>query len=686
MFLSAYREIAPRVSGQRAWNRVAEIAGFHRIQGSPGYRAAARHVASELEQSGLVAEVLSYPADSNASYWTARLFGEWDATEAELWLIQPGGERLLASFAEQKMSLIQRSCATAPGGVEGELVVLPEDPSAWTSLDLTGKFALVGNRGWAKAQALAVSERGPLGIVTDRMAELPPVRTRLDVPDALQYTSFWWTNERRRAFGFVVSPREGERLRALCAAADHDAGAARPRLRARVSAREYPGAIENVTCLIPGETAEEVLLVAHLCHPQPSANDNASGSGALIEVATVLGRLISEGRLPRPRRSIRLLWVAEYTSTYAYLATHEGDIGRIVAGLNLDMVGEHQDLCKSTLNIERPPRACASFAADLLARIAGEVAHEAHNLSGSASYGLFRWAVTPYSGGSDHDILADPTVGIPCPMLIQWPDRYYHTSQDTLDKVDPEMLRRVATMTATYAYFLARAGYGEAVWLANELAAGFASELHVAASDLDGAIADAERLPDSDQAARIGDAVARIDRRLVFLFERRLADVESIRRLVPQGMCEPFATVVAGLRSELLGVLTSEQCRLRSLARTFINSRHFCDLPLAARALSAADHEAAGLVPRRLFRGPLERRTFMASLSERAASEWEQFAADHPQGEATSSHAMYWADGERTLLAIADLVENETGKRDTQFLVRLFTLLSEQGLVALQRI
>ena len=70
---------------------------------------------------------------------------------------------------------------------------------------------------------------------------------------------------------------------------------------------------------IPGETQEEVLMTAHLCHPRSSVNDNASGAASAIEAMGVLQSLIDEGVLEKPRRTIRLLLIPEFTGTYAYL-------------------------------------------------------------------------------------------------------------------------------------------------------------------------------------------------------------------------------------------------------------------------------------------------------------------------------------------------------------------------------
>ena len=53
-------------------------------------------------------------------------------------------------------------------------------------------------------------------------------------------------------------------------------------------------------------------------------------------------------------------------------------------------------------------------------------------------------------------MFVDATVGIPSVMLNQSPDKFYHTSTDTADKIDPAQMAyatRVAVLTAlTYLY------------------------------------------------------------------------------------------------------------------------------------------------------------------------------------------------------------------------------------------
>jgi hypothetical protein len=55
--------------------------------------------------------------------------------------------------------------------------------------------------------------------------------------------------------------------------------------------------------------------------------------------------------------------------------------------------------------------------------------------------------------------------------MIVWPDQWYHTSGDTPDKSDPTQLKRIVTMCAAAAEFLANAGPAEAVRMMAEISA-----------------------------------------------------------------------------------------------------------------------------------------------------------------------------------------------------------------------
>ena len=73
--------------GEMAHRHVTAISGFHRIQASPGYRAAAQYVAEQLSEAGLQVNVLGYPADGITRFWTTPSFLEWSCDAATLHLL-----------------------------------------------------------------------------------------------------------------------------------------------------------------------------------------------------------------------------------------------------------------------------------------------------------------------------------------------------------------------------------------------------------------------------------------------------------------------------------------------------------------------------------------------------------------------------------------------------------------------
>jgi ribosomal protein L13E len=60
---SIIEPIQAELSGERALDLVAAITRCHRIQASPGFRAAAEFAVRELERAGLEVELLSFPRE-----------------------------------------------------------------------------------------------------------------------------------------------------------------------------------------------------------------------------------------------------------------------------------------------------------------------------------------------------------------------------------------------------------------------------------------------------------------------------------------------------------------------------------------------------------------------------------------------------------------------------------------------
>ena len=667
-------------SGEAAWQTVSDLCRFHRIQASPGHRLAAQLLQQRLIRDGLEAEILSYPADEGTRFWAWSSFQEWDCTDATLHLVAPEEQaRELANFRASPISLIQRSM---PFEGEAEVVLLEdgEEEGDYEGLDIAGK--VVVSRGeLSRVWELAIKERGAAGILFDGMRPVIPVRPEGDLADIRQYTSFWWQPGDAQGFGFVLTPRQGQALRRLLRegkSTDSGGAGQTVRVRARVDSRLYDGRLEVLQATIAGQTDDEIVVVAHLCHPRPSANDNASGAAAALEAARTLQALIASGDLPRPMRTIRFLWLPEMSGTFAYLAGREAELDRLVAGLNLDMVGEDQDQTGSSWLIERPPDAAASFAPELLARLRDELpalrdaADVSPSHTGIGGYPLYRQAEVPFSGGSDHYILSDPSIGVPTPMLIQWPDRFYHTSADTPDRTDPRSLARAGSLAALYAYWLATAGAEEAIWLGYEMIARFKARLVETAQ---AAVTTALAL---DGAEALAQAVSDLDRKAAYLWDRHKVALGTLERLAPV-QC-PLADLLAEAERSSTHELAWAKGAIDLHAAT-LGLEELPDLP--AQPLSAEEKEAAALIPVRQMRGPIPLRDHLRRLDGEEREAWRHLLKARKDGAhyTLTTLALYWVDGARSVLEIADLVELEAGQRDVELLVSYFRLLQKLGFV-----
>jgi hypothetical protein len=369
----------------------------------------------------------------------------------------------------------------------------------------------------------------------------------------------------------------------------------------------------------------------------------------------------------------------EMTGTFAYLSEHEPELDQLIAGINLDMVGEDQYQTGSSWLLERPPDAAASFAPDLLARLRDELLRMqgmtdvSPSHTGMGEYPLFRLAEVGFSGGSDHFVLSDPTVGVPTPMLIQWPDRYYHTAADTPNRTDPNSLARAGTLAAAYAYWLATADVQAATWLGYQMAARFKTQLVDTAQDT---VTRAMALDDAQDLVRV---IGELDQRLAYLLDRYKASLFSLTSLAP------LECLIAALQAD------GERAAQRELswASGAVDLRAAAfgleplpDLP--APSLSAEERQAGALVPVRKTRGPVPFEECLRRLDKEDRESWRQLlkARKGRAHHTLTALALYWADGDRSILEIADLIELETGTRDLEMLLSYFHLLEKLDLIS----
>lgn len=615
MFERWLDRLRPLVSGERALEAVRSVSRFHRIQSTPGYDAAADWLLGELRASGIETQVERATADGRTRYLGCPLQEGWDCERAVATLHGARGVEPLADFAAHPLSLVQRSDA-ARGRFPIVAVEGGAAASDYEGIDVRGRVVLT--RGPVqRVHELAVVARGAAGLLCDGRRLVPPVRTEEHDRDSLAYTSYWWLGSEPRGWGFVASPARGAELRARLAAGEA------LELEVDIAARRFPTVAPLVTAALPGSIPGEVLVTAHLCHPRPGANDNGSGVAAALETARALAALERAGGLSTPRRTIRFLWMPEFTGTYAWLAGGAERSAHTVAAINLDMVGESQADCGSVQLLERAPHFAGSFAEELVARIRHAAQDWVEGFSGPGHYSLVRAAEVPYSGGSDHTVWSDPAIGVPCPLLIQWPDRYYHSDLDTPDRCDPASLAHAARIAATYAAFVACAGPDDVRALVGAVGRGARRRL-LAALDAGDPVraARAERLRGEMALASLG----------------RLAEGAG------DGMAAVLAEALPPAVDELEG---------------FFEAEIQPGLPAAARSEVPRD----GRVPVRLQRSPLvPMRTLQPGADTSPPASREALLAldaAMPGGSAAVDVAWFACDGRRTVGEIAALLRDE---------------------------
>jgi hypothetical protein len=666
MFKQVYDKLEKEISGEIAYNYVAEISRHHRIQASPGLRSAVNYAVDTLRKNGLDAEVQSHPANGKDYAWSSLMFKEWNCDDATLKLIEPEeNSQFLARWSESKLSLIQRSYHTHEKGFEAEVVHVGkgEEDEDYEDLDVKGKMVLCDGD-VSRVHELAVERRGAAGLIYYGTWIRPPVLPEGELDDALKYTSFWWTGQEKPGLGFVLTPRKGRWLRDLLKEK-------KVKVRAQIDSELYEGTLDNAVATIKGETDEQVIVIAHICHPQPSCNDNASGSAAAMEAARSLQKLIDEEILEKPKRTIKFTLVPEMSGSYTHLNANEKEITKMIAAINLDMVGENQSKTASCFIIERTPESTPSFVNSLIETIFKEIKGEVQNLGGSGNYASFRHTITPFSGGSDHYIYSDPTVNVPCPMIIQWPDKYWHTSYDTMDKVDPEMLRKAALLTATYAYTIANAGEETALWLTSET---YNNEKQYLLERLQKKISEV-----MNNRENITENLSLLDKQVNYWVERAGKAILSVKTLAPDSnvLDETIELFIQDLEKSVMSQLEIEKRVLENLVVSLSRQIE----PGMVKPEEEMKEEANRMVPERVYRGPVSTRNWLNKMSQEDKEAFRKFGKKFEDERTTGTLGLYWTDGKRSVKEINEMVELEAGRSNLEYLLGYYRFLEKMELV-----
>ncbi|MGH9381820.1 MAG: DUF4910 domain-containing protein [Thermoanaerobaculia bacterium] len=177
-----------------------------------------------------------------------------------------------------------------------------------------------------------------------------------------------------------------------------------------------PGSLTYGEAVLPGESAEEVLLSCHCCHPS-LANDNLSGLVVMTELARHLAALESR------RYTYRFLFIPGTIGSITWLALNAEAVGRVRHGLVAANLGH------GPFHYKRSRRGDAEI--DRAVEHVLAAAGEEHAIEDFVPFGY------------DERQYCSPGFDLPVGSMTRTPwGRYpeYHTSADNLEFVRPEAL------------------------------------------------------------------------------------------------------------------------------------------------------------------------------------------------------------------------------------------------------
>jgi len=435
--------IINEVSGERVQHSVLQMEPYQRVRPPSEYKG---HF---LETDVMVRLAKEYGFENV----TVESFADgqaWQPTQGELWMTSPKSVKLY-DIHDLALSL---ASLNSNGEVSGELVDIGAGTAAdFASKDLTGKFVLsaesVSGLGQIYSQAIA---KGAVGVVG--LSQLG-IQRALEYPDAVVSTTVNATKEGTAAWN--VTPRVARELQGLLARGD------KITLRSIVKSTQVPTRSEVVHAEILGDgsTTQEVAIGGHLYEGviKQGANDDNSGCALTLEIGRAYIKLIKEGKLPRPKRTINFQWLAEISGTNYWLNAHPDKKARLIGDLNFDMESLRVSASRSYWVLQRTPDTFPSYLNDIaqsMMEYVADISRERVRFRANGylpsqpvesvrgSRDAFYIKIDKHYGASDHATYMQN--GIPAVMFITWPDMNYHSSEDTPDKLDTTQSKRAAAV------------------------------------------------------------------------------------------------------------------------------------------------------------------------------------------------------------------------------------------------
>lgn len=404
LLINSDKQIINKINVDRIYQHIEHLSAVPRIAGTDAEYQAVQYIKKQLESYGYKTEIQEFT-----------YVGYSDPLTVNLSVEGYSGELKPRSFSY-----------TIDGNVTGELIYAGlGTKSELENIDLSGKIALI-QRGSINFQekVLNAAEKGALAVIIYNNVEGAVNGTLGGAHDnyvpAVSIT-------KAEGEALVTELEGGQTLTANVLVEGSFSG---EQTSHNVIAIKSPTNKKKATgnIIAIGAHHDSVALA-------PGANDNASGTAVTLELARVFKNL------PTNTEVHFLTYGAEELgligSDYYVNSLPQDKLNRIVGYFNLDMVGSRDagDLVLNT--VDGNP----NFVTDLAQA-------SSLRLNGSA---------TPYQEGGRSDHVPFHEAGIPSASFIHSPtEPWYHTPEDSIDKISKEKLLDVAEIVGSAVYDYAK--------------------------------------------------------------------------------------------------------------------------------------------------------------------------------------------------------------------------------------
>lgn len=450
---SNYSEILNQeFNGELAYETTAFVEKYWRVVGNDGFNKSVYFIAEHLEKAGFVLEENATDSDLLTYRIEKRPLKRptWEVVDGFVKII--GDEVPLLQQSSNRNMVALNSYSTPKEGLEADVIYV-KDIKKLKDLDLKGKilFAEISPE-WIFNTA--VVQGGALGILTyDNPSYLQPEKNTTSI----QFRSIPLRSE-QKSWAIALSYAAKERLKKRLSEGS-------VKLQVLVETKIYDSEELTVVADIKGSKSPQERLVFSAHIQEPGANDNATGVGLALEMATLTARFIKQGNWS-PNRTLTFLWGDEIISTGRYVKEDKERAKNIKWGLSLDMVGENTEVTGGSFLIEKMPDPSAIWTRGkdkhtewgsspmTLSQMKPHYLNDFLIMQFQNQGKLANWEVNtnPFEGGSDHTPFLQ--AGIPGVLFWHFTDQFYHTDNDRLDKVSKTTLKNVGTAALISAYTL----------------------------------------------------------------------------------------------------------------------------------------------------------------------------------------------------------------------------------------